>query len=250
VGAGGGTSQGYVFVEERRFLEPVRFKTVIVNNTVFNRTADITRTHTVDKTMVNEGPRAAVIERASGHKIQAVPVRELRSREEAKVITRHPPSTSTGVKNVQAPIRTQAAPPEKRVVPAREPRQVEKPAVTKPAPPPPAARRVVPPAVPPEKRVIPAREPGQVEKPAVTRAAPPPPAARNVQPAPERNAAIQGQKEPKAVEKRPGQPAGRAVEPGKQAPPAAKPPAKQEQAASKPGQKNAPEEDHQQKDQN
>lgn len=110
----GATPGGYVFVEERRFLDPVRSTTIIVNNTVINQT------------VINEGPRTAVIEQASGRKLQAVPVRQLRSKEEAKVVTRHPTPTSTGEKGVATPAHSQAEKPP----PAREPRQVEQPAIT------------------------------------------------------------------------------------------------------------------------
>jgi hypothetical protein len=107
-----GTPRGYVFVEERRFLEPVRLKTVIVNNTVIN------------KTVINKGPDSAVIEKASGRKVQAVPVRQLRSKEEAKVVVKHPTPTSTSEKAVQTPVRIQA----EKALPASEPHQVVKPA--------------------------------------------------------------------------------------------------------------------------
>jgi len=79
--------KGYVFVEERQFLEPVNPKTVIVNTTIIN------------KTVINrKGPETAVIEKASGRKIQAVPVRELRGKEEAKVVAKRPTPTSTAEK--------------------------------------------------------------------------------------------------------------------------------------------------------
>jgi hypothetical protein len=84
--------KGYVFVEERRFLEPVSTKTVIVNNAA------------TDKTVINKkGPDTAVIEKASGRKLSVVPVRELRSKEEAKVVVKHPTPTSTTEKAVQSP---------------------------------------------------------------------------------------------------------------------------------------------------
>jgi len=111
----GGMPRGYVFVQERQFLQPVNSKTVIVNNV------------TINKTVINKkGPATAVIEKASGRKIQAVPVRELRIKEEAKVVAKHPTPTSTAEKPVQTTVRSQAA----KALPASEPRQVAKPAVT------------------------------------------------------------------------------------------------------------------------
>ena len=148
----GAAPGGYVFVEERRFLDPVRSKAVIGNNTVINRT------------VINQGPGTAVIEQASGRKMQAVPVRQLRSQEEAKVVTRHPAPTATRERAVPPPVRSQAenAPPahatrpvEQKTVPApahsqaenapsaREPRQVEKPAQPATQSQPPATKQEV-----------------------------------------------------------------------------------------------------------
>jgi hypothetical protein len=127
VGTRGETPRGYVFVEERRFLEPVRPATIIVNNTVINRT------------VINEGPGTAVIEKASGRKMQAVPVRQLRSKEEAKVVVRHPTPAATSERAVQTPVSRQAEKP----LPAPVPRQVEKPAVTTAKPQPPVIRNDV-----------------------------------------------------------------------------------------------------------
>ena len=76
----------FVFVESHRFHEPIRPRTVIVNNTtVINRTAVInnmrseTRTFAEGgprKVMVNEGPGAAAIERASNRKVAKVSINE------------------------------------------------------------------------------------------------------------------------------------------------------------------------------
>jgi hypothetical protein len=124
-------SRGYVTVEERRFLEPVSPKTVIVDKIAFN------------KTVINKkGPDAAVIEKASGRKIQAVPVRELRNKEEAKVVAKRPTQTSTSAKAVPTPVQSQA----EKTLPASEPRQVEKPAVTTTEPPPSATKNEVQPS--------------------------------------------------------------------------------------------------------
>ena len=56
-------SRDYVFVEHRRMLEPVRPQTVIVNNTtIINQTVNITKVKVVNEKVINEGPRAEVIE--------------------------------------------------------------------------------------------------------------------------------------------------------------------------------------------
>jgi hypothetical protein len=143
----GASPGGYVFVEERRFLEPVRPMTIIVNITATN------------KTVINQGPGTAVIEQASGRKMQAVPVRQLRSKEEAKVVARHP--TPTRQKAVPPPVHNQAEKP----LPAREPRQVDQKAVPSPA------HNQAGNAPPPH-------EPRQVEKPVLSTAVPQPPAAK------------------------------------------------------------------------
>jgi hypothetical protein len=109
------TPRGYVTVEERRFLEPVSPKTVIVDKIAINKTA-----------IIKKGPSTAVIGTASGRKIEAVPVRDLRNKEEAKVVAKRPTSTSTGEKAIQTPVRSQA----EKTLPATEPRQVAKPVVT------------------------------------------------------------------------------------------------------------------------
>jgi hypothetical protein len=78
--------RAFVFVEERRFLERVRPTTVIVNNTtIINKTVNITNVTVVNKTVFNEGPRTEVVEQVSGRKIQAVPFRELRQKQEYKI---------------------------------------------------------------------------------------------------------------------------------------------------------------------
>jgi hypothetical protein len=116
VNRNGGSPRGYVFVQERQFLQPVNSKTVIVNNV------------TINKTVINKkGPATAVIEKASGRKIQAVPVRELRNKEEAKVVAKRATPTSTTEKALQTPVRS----------------QTEKPAITTVAPQPSAARNEV-----------------------------------------------------------------------------------------------------------
>jgi hypothetical protein len=82
-------SRAFVFVEHRRMLEPVRPKTVIVNNTtIINKTVNVTKVKVVNKTVINEGPQVEVVERESGHKVQPQPVREVRHREETSVAAR------------------------------------------------------------------------------------------------------------------------------------------------------------------
>src|SRR6266571_5246996 len=110
--------RAFVFVSEQRLLEPVRPTTVIVNNTtVINQTVNITKIQVVNKTVINEGPRPEIIERKSGRKVEAVPVRELRHKEETEVAARRRNILPTSVEPVQPPVRTQGAPVQ--TIPAR-----------------------------------------------------------------------------------------------------------------------------------
>lgn len=107
--------QAYVFVEERHFMDPVRRSTVVINNTTI-----------INKTVINEAPATAAIEKASGRKVQAVAVQELRHKAEAPVVARQRTPVSAGEKTVQPPVRSEAQPAEKKAVAAHEPPQVEK----------------------------------------------------------------------------------------------------------------------------
>ena len=121
--------QAYVFVEERRFMEPVRPTTVVVNNTtIIKQTVNITNIKVVNNTVINEGPRTTIIEQASGQKVQAVPVRDLRRKQEANVVARQRTATPAGQHKTQPPVRSEAAPRETKTVPASEPRPLEQPA--------------------------------------------------------------------------------------------------------------------------
>jgi len=109
--------RAYVFVEERHFMEPVSRSTIVVNNTTI-----------INETVINEAPATAAIEKASGRKIQAVPVQELRQKTEAAVVSKQRTPTATSDKAVQLPVRNEAQPAEKKAVPVGEPAQVQKPA--------------------------------------------------------------------------------------------------------------------------
>jgi hypothetical protein len=114
--------RAFVFIEPRRFLQPVRPTTVIVNNTtiinktVVNKTVNVTNIKVVNNTVINEGPRTQIIEQASGEKVRPVPVRELRRRHEAEVVARQrtTPSRDKKEKNDPAPaaVRNETAPRE------------------------------------------------------------------------------------------------------------------------------------------
>src|SRR5262249_44023310 len=79
----------FVFVEERRMMERVHPTTVIVTNTkVVNKTVNLTKIKVVNQTVINEGPRVDVVEHATGHKVQAGAVRDLRQRDETEADSR------------------------------------------------------------------------------------------------------------------------------------------------------------------
>jgi len=110
--------QAYVFVEERHFMEPVRSSTVVVNNTTI-----------INRTVINKGPAIAVVEKASGRKVQALPVQELRRTGEAAVVATQRTPTATSAKKVQPPVRSAAGPSDKKTVVAYASPQGAKPAV-------------------------------------------------------------------------------------------------------------------------
>ena len=103
-------SQAYVFVEEKHFLEPVRPASIVVNNTtVINQTVNITNVKIVNNTVINEGPRPQVIERASGRTVRAVPVGELRRQGEAQALSTQQRMPSPSPERIQVPGRSQSA---------------------------------------------------------------------------------------------------------------------------------------------
>lgn len=112
-------SRAFVFVEHRRMLEPVRPRTMIVNNTtIINQTVNITNIKVVNKTIINEGPRLETVERASGRKVHSVAAREIRDREETSVVARernrpmnhNPKPVQTARETSQSQVTTPLAP--------------------------------------------------------------------------------------------------------------------------------------------
>jgi hypothetical protein len=119
--------RGFVFVSEQRLLEPVRPTTVVVNNTtIINQTVNITKVQVVNQTVINEGPRPEVIERKSGRKVEAVPVRELRRREETEVVAKQRNIPTRSGKTDQRPPIAESTPG--RTIPGREVNRSQQPA--------------------------------------------------------------------------------------------------------------------------
>src|SRR6266404_74664 len=99
--------RNYVFVEERRFLEPIRPTTVVNNTTIINKTVNITNVKVVNNTVINEGPGTQEIEQTSGRKLSSVPAHDLRRKIEAPVAaSNRAHGTQRGVERT-----TQPAPP-------------------------------------------------------------------------------------------------------------------------------------------
>jgi osmotically-inducible protein OsmY len=104
-----------VLVEDRKFLEPVRPATVVVNNTtIINKTVNITNIKIVNNTVVNEGPRLSVIEQASGQKIRAVPARDLRHQQEAVVLARQQDNRQSNQRPVPPSPNNQSVSPQQK----------------------------------------------------------------------------------------------------------------------------------------
>ena len=127
IGVGGTFSVGvvapsaFVFVEERNFLEPIRPTTVVFNETIVNKTVNITRIQVVNKTVINMGPRVEAIQRATGRQIQTVPVNQLRRKQETAVVAKQPQVKALHQARAHKPAQSQAASEsEHRAVPLAE----------------------------------------------------------------------------------------------------------------------------------
>ena len=153
--------RGFVFVEERSFLEPVRPTTVVLNNTtIINKTVNITNIRVANNTVINEGPRTTVIEQVSGKTVQAVPVHELRRTQEAPVVARQRAAAPVIDNKAQPPIGTPGAPIQTKAVPTHDPLPLAKPAAITHGP------------TPLEKPAVTAHLPTSLEKPTVIPHAP------------------------------------------------------------------------------
>ncbi len=220
--------RAFVFVKQERFLDPVRSTSVLANNTtVINKTTVINNTRIVNNTVINGGPPTTAIEKTSGRKVQAVPVRELRQKQEAPVVARQKiaaPPAATKETKVQAPAGRSVTPSEKKTVAAPAPVPVEKPNLTPPGPAP----------------LTPTGRAKEIEK-----AKPVPPQAEpRVETA--RPSAIKETTEPKgAKHAEPTETPGKKSE--KEAPPQSVGPAKEKPAAGEKSESNPKDKDHENK---
>ena len=210
------SSRAYVVVEEGHFMEPVRPATVIVNNTTI-----------INKIVINQAPATTVIEKASGRKVQALPVQQLRQKDEAAVAAKQRTPTATTVNKVQTPVRSEAGTGQTKAVPARAPVQVGK-----PVPPTPES------VAPAPKNSKAQSEPGK-SAPTATEAKP---AAKSQANAP---AAAKEPTRQKANEQPPKQ--EKPAPPEKKAPQASEQHAKEKPAASEKKEPNTADKDHENK---
>ncbi len=68
----------FVFVEVRRFCEPIRPSIIVINQTIVHNTVNITNIRRVNNTVINEGPRTDVIQRANPRPLPVGSVSDLR----------------------------------------------------------------------------------------------------------------------------------------------------------------------------
>jgi len=80
------------------------------NTTIINETVNITNIKVVNNTVINEGPRTEVIEKASGRPVRPVAVRELRHKTEAEVVAKQKVARPARANSVPAQPATNPVP--------------------------------------------------------------------------------------------------------------------------------------------
>lgn len=77
----------FVFVEQKRMLEPQHHQNVIVNNTtIINNTINITKVVVLNKIVINEGPRPESVAQVTGRQIDVLSASNLRTHQEAPAV--------------------------------------------------------------------------------------------------------------------------------------------------------------------
>lgn len=69
----------FVFVERRRFCEPIRPSIPIVNQTIVNKTVNITKIQKVNQVMINRGPRVDDVQRVTKRGVPSAQIKDLRA---------------------------------------------------------------------------------------------------------------------------------------------------------------------------
>lgn len=70
-------ARAFVFVERRRFCEPIRRTVHVHHTTIINQTINVTKIKRVNNVIINEGPNLAALERATARPLKAVRIRAL-----------------------------------------------------------------------------------------------------------------------------------------------------------------------------
>jgi hypothetical protein len=69
----------FVFVDRRHFCEPIRPSVVIVNQTIVNRTVNITKIQRVNQVVINHGPRVDDLQLATKRVVPFAQIHDLRA---------------------------------------------------------------------------------------------------------------------------------------------------------------------------
>lgn len=69
----------FVFVERRHFCEPIRPSILIVNQTIVNKTINITKIQKVNQVVINQGPRVDDIQRVTKRGVPSAQIKDLRA---------------------------------------------------------------------------------------------------------------------------------------------------------------------------
>jgi hypothetical protein len=69
----------FVFVDRRHFCEPIRPSVVIVNQTIENKTINITRIQRINQVVINHGPRVDGLQQVTKHVMPYAQIHDLRA---------------------------------------------------------------------------------------------------------------------------------------------------------------------------
>lgn len=160
----------FAFVEVHRFHEPVRPGSVIVNNTtIINKTTVINNTKretrsfdgaASQRVVVNEGPGVELIQKATGKKVSAVPIREAARQTPVSPAIERRTSESTGKQKPPAALEQPKSAPERKPSQGEAPDRPAKPAPPDKGKPSPREDVSPPPERPPSPGAPPARPAG------------------------------------------------------------------------------------------
>jgi hypothetical protein len=159
--------RAFVFVEPRRFCDTHHHRNVVINQTIINKTVNITRIERVENktVIINNGPAVAVVEKTAPQPIRRVSVADLWRDRSERVVER---ATQDRVK---PPPFVRTAP----TVPTVEPKPVSPSDPTKPTRPAPVAPQFIPRDTTPRTPSAPYRPTVPMVDPRKVEPTPPPP---------------------------------------------------------------------------